>query len=139
MGIQKDSSTTLSIFLAIFFHKPTENLALGSLMLKEEVSNFHYTLFTVILALITPLGIFIGLGMTSLDTPELVFGYFNAIATGSFLYISTTEILSDEFHALGRRSDKLKRFGSFLLGIFFVTLTEVFLQEDHGPSGENIF
>lgn len=99
-------------------------------MVKEGVSLRNYTILTIVLALVTPAGIFIGLGLTSLDTPEVVFGYFNAIATGSFLYISTTEILSDEFHAkTGNRFEKLKRFGSFLVGVIIIIVTEVLVHD----------
>jgi hypothetical protein len=53
------------------------------------------------------------------------------VATGSFLYIATTEILSDEFHAKSKRYEKLKRFGTFLIGVVLIILTEVFFHEDH--------
>lgn len=102
-------------------------------MVKENVSLVHYAVLTLTLAFITPLGIFIGLGMTSLDTPEVVFGYFNAIATGSFLYIATTEILSDEFHVkTGNRVEKLKKFCAFVFGVVIIIITETLVHEEHG-------
>jgi zinc transporter 1/2/3 len=67
MGIQASEKNTTSIFLAILFHKPIEGLTLGSLMVKENVANIHYAVLMVILALISPLGVLIGLGSSSSD------------------------------------------------------------------------
>jgi zinc transporter ZupT len=125
-GIQDTESAALSLLIAILAHKPVETLTLGTIMVREKISRWNYFMLTLLLSLITPIGITIGLAVNNLEIPPLLMGSLTALAVGSFFYLSTTEIIADEFHRhTMTKTDKLKRYISFLGGVLFILLLEI--------------
>lgn len=121
-GIQTEQSAAISFLLAILLHKPVEALILGGLLVQSKASNHHYILFSVVLGLITPVGTMIGLLISKLEIPDPVIGLLTGLTIGSFLFISTTEIIADEFRNVINR---WAYFVSYLVGTTLVLLLEL--------------
>jgi len=134
-GMQVDSTVTLTLCIAILIHKPVEAITLGGIMLKEGVSLVHYIVIIVTLSLCTPVGVLIGISLHGFEIPAMVLGSFISLTVGSFLYISTTEIIADEFHRHTPTSvEKWKIFVSFVIGVTFVLLLEILMGTEHTHS-----
>jgi len=131
-GLQRQESIAVGLCVAILMHKPVETLTLGAMMIKGNFSRLHYFLYILILSLITPIGTMIGLAINSADIPTILVGAFTSLTIGSFMYIATTEIIADEFHAHNMTTfDRWKLFGSFLVGLAIIAVLQVVVSEGH--------
>jgi len=90
LGLQSELKSTISIAVAILFHKPVEALTLGIVMCVEIVSKANYFIISVIFSSVAPAGILIGLLVKITSTvPPILVGIFSAFAIGSFfVYIN---------------------------------------------------
>jgi len=133
LGLQTNTENALTIFLAMIFHKPFEALALGILMTVEQIDKSHFILITILFASVTPTGIAIGLLLNNNDPPPFLIGTFTGLAVGSFIYISTTEIIADEFVRTNTRKEKWIKLFSVFLGLVFISVVQIWLghHEDH--------
>ena len=94
----------------------------------------------LIFAFITPVGIALGMALTSLSN-NTVAGIFLSISVGTFIYIACSEVVVDEF---ANPEYKYPKFLCFLLGAAIVvalTLVEVYTdaghQHEHGHENEH--
>ena len=128
LGIQSSIEGTLFLFMAIAAHKWAASLTLGISFVKAKVSKKQLVLMVLIFALIGPVGVALGL-ILSTTANEYVEGIFLAISTGTFLYISCSEVIVEEFE---NPDLKIYKFLMFMLGgIFIGSLSFVeLLQED---------
>jgi len=132
LGLQSEIKPTLSIAIAIILHKPVEALTLGIVMCVEVVSRANYFIISVIFSSVAPVGILIGLLVKITSTvPPILVGIFSALAIGSFLYISTTEIIADEFHRTTSNKEKWMKMAAVFIGICFVSISEIWLGDSH--------
>jgi zinc transporter 1/2/3 len=125
LGIQSDVQSTFSLFLAIAAHKWAASLTLGISFVKAGVSRTQLIIMVAIFAFIGPVGIAFGLilATTASDNVE---GIFLAISVGTFIYISCSEVLVEEFE---NPDNKFIKFCMFMLGGIFIAglaLWEVF-------------
>ena len=125
LGIQSDVQSTFSLFLAIAAHKWAASLTLGISFVKAGVSRTQLIIMVAIFAFIGPVGIAFGLilATTASDNVE---GIFLAISVGTFIYISCSEVLVEEFE---NPDNKFIKFFMFMLGGIFIAglaLWEVF-------------
>jgi len=96
IGLQKSPTSVWIISAAVTGHKIFESTSLGANFAKKDV-NKKKTIFWVILFSIgNPLGIMTGIFLST--TNDIVAGCLNALSTGTFLYITLTEIVPDEFN-----------------------------------------
>jgi len=136
LGIQDSEASTLSLMIAILTHKPVETLFLGIIMAKEGVNLSTHIVLVTILSIVTPTGICIGLALDHLtDLSDEIIASFSAIAAGTFLYISTNEIISEEFHGATSASQRVIKFVSLLAGLGFIMAIRIGVSDDHGHSG----
>eukprot|EP01126_Amoeba_proteus_P034836 TRINITY_DN3490_c0_g1_i1.p1 TRINITY_DN3490_c0_g1~~TRINITY_DN3490_c0_g1_i1.p1 ORF type:complete len:286 (+),score=41.73 TRINITY_DN3490_c0_g1_i1:264-1121(+) len=131
-GMQSDQSSALSLLIAILVHKPVETFTLGGIMIKERVSRGNYIFLSFCLSVVTPIGTAIGIGINQASLHILIFGGLKALTVGSFIYISTTEIIADEFHrhALSKL-EKFNRLASFSFGVLFILVLEIWMSKGH--------
>jgi len=125
LGIQSDVQSTFSLFLAIAAHKWAASLTLGISFVKAGVSRTQLIIMVCIFAFIGPVGIAFGLILTT-TASEVVEGIFLAISVGTFIYISCSEVLVEEFE---NPDNKFIKFCMFMLGGIFIAglaLWEVF-------------
>lgn len=96
VGLQDDVADIWSFLIAIGTHKWAAAMSLG-ISLSNEMEHSHSTikLLILIFSLATPLGIF--LGMVVMEAPPLINIVFSGLAGGTFLYISASEVVVEEF------------------------------------------
>ena len=84
-------------------HKPAAALSLGVSLTKNFVDKNEEKkalLLLTIFAVATPIGVMFGMALThSSDIVEVI---FNSFAGGTFIYISASEVIVEEFSAPGR-------------------------------------
>ena len=92
LGIQTDYTNTLLLFIALMIHKWAEAFALGVLFVKAKFSKKFYYLIITLFAIIGPVGVAIGIVLAA-TAGEFVEGIFLSISTGTFLYVSCSEVI----------------------------------------------
>lgn len=115
IGLQNNFSSTLKIAIAVMIHKLPAALALGINM--KSISRPKSVLLMSTFATASPLGIGIGIGLDSMDLPLLT-GIFLSLCSGTFLYITCSEILVEEFSV---NKHKYMKLTSFLIGVTIFT------------------
>jgi zinc transporter 1/2/3 len=122
LGIQDSMGNLVVISVAIVAHKATDGFALGISLVRHETPAARSHGLVALLALMTPLGIAVGMTLGALlgRTPDR---YFNAtalaLAAGTFIYIAAVDILQDEFLRPG------SRFLKWLFALLGLALTAV--------------
>jgi zinc transporter ZupT len=128
-------TTLVALICAIAFHQTIEGLGLGTVLLSVRgQANASLTKLAVFVALFTcstPAGILIGICTSSSGQStagSVAKGTANALAAGSLLYISLTEMLAAYFSSsdLARRPAlKLAMIASFAAGVTFMAVIAV--------------
>lgn len=108
LGIQTNYNDTFLLFIALMIHKWAESFALGILFVKANLTKKFYYLIIFLFAFIGPVGVSIGIAL-SVAASELVEGIFLSFSTGTFLYVSCSEVIIEEF------SNPEKRYIKFFL------------------------
>jgi len=120
-GIAVGMGTTMSkvsmMALAIVMHKGAAGMTLGTAMVRAFPDQEKHIIFLIFMfAIFTPLGVMIGWALNqSSPMAELV---FNCLAAGTFVYISCSEVIVEEF---GNPQNKMIKFLFFLIGICFIS------------------
>lgn len=115
LGVGTTFSETLMLFIAIAVHKGSESFALCMTMIKHKLPMPRVWGIMILFALMTPLGISLGAGLTFGQHGELIAAIFNAFAAGTFFYISTLHHV--HFHQHTHDSQGLLEFGCLALGL----------------------
>ncbi|MCZ6727038.1 MAG: ZIP family metal transporter [Acidobacteria bacterium] len=106
LGVDTDRVGSILTFIAIAVHKGTAGLALGLALRASIVRRGQSLLLVSAFAIMTPLGIILGMTAGALLRPDahvLFDASSAALAAGTFLYIGTFDLLQDEFLRPGRR------------------------------------
>ena len=121
LGLQRTSIRLFYLFLAILSHKWVEALTIG-INFNNSQLEYETVKFILLFASMTPIGII--LGIIFAGTSDLIEGFFFAVSSGTFLYISASEVVIEEFSVSKYKKHK---FLSFIIGagiIFIVTIFE---------------
>ena len=116
-GISKDDTEILSMYLAMIAHKWSEALTVGISFVNAELPDLQSIFLVIFLALLTPIGIFLGWMLSSMN--DTVQGVCMALSSGTFIYISCAEIIVEEF-SMGK--NRFWKFLAYSLGIAFVVM-----------------
>ena len=127
MGAQRTLANVVLIFVAIAAHKSTAGFALGVSLARNEVHRRRALGLIGLFAMITPIGIVLGLLATNAlhSRGQTIFdAVFLALAAGSFIYIAAFDIMRDEFLQPGPRAVKwlLAATGYGLMGLLALWL-----------------
>ena len=109
LGADTDRPGVWLTFLAIAVHKGAAGLALGLALAGAGMSSRRRFRLTALFALMTPMGIVLGLlaGHGLRVDGRLLFDATSAaLAAGTFLYIGAFDLVQDEFLRAGRRWSK---------------------------------
>ena len=129
LGLTGDMKDLLLFVAAILMHKGAAGMSLGISMAKTFPEDERFVSIMVILfAIFTPLGVI--LGMVLSDGSEMTELVFACLAGGSFLYISMSEVIVEEFSISSNRFTKLF---FFMLGI--ACIASLVLLEEPEPDG----
>jgi zinc transporter 1/2/3 len=96
LGVEGDFTNTVNIVIAILIHKGAAGLSMG-ISLAKSFDDFAFVAkLLLIFSLATPFGVTVGIIVAQelSDTYEIVFA---SIAAGSFVYISCSEVIVEEF------------------------------------------
>lgn len=82
--------------LAIIMHKGAAGMSLGTSMVKAFPDNDNHVAFLIFLfAIFTPIGVLIG--WAAVKECPIIEITFNCLAAGTFVYISCSEVIIEEF------------------------------------------
>ena len=112
LGIQHTIRGTVFLILAIGLHKWAAALTLGISFVKSGVSQKEFIINILIFSFITPIGISIGMALTSFSD-DFFAGIFLSISVGTFIYIACSEIVIHEFN---KKDNRYIKFLCFILG-----------------------
>jgi zinc transporter 1/2/3 len=114
LGLSKDMKGFIGLLIAVLAHKWAEALTVGINFAKnlEDIGKKQAVILMFIFSLATPIGMAVGLALKGIDDlwQSILFG----VSAGTFIYISTTEIIVEEFSVTRH---KWAKFFSYLLGI----------------------
>jgi zinc transporter ZupT len=122
IGIGENLNDTLIIIIAILAHKWAAALSLGVTFVKLYVPNKQFYILMTIFALITPVGTVIGL-IVKQSSNELVEAIFLSVSSGTFFYLSMSEILVEEFE---KKENKYIKFTVFVVGCLAISFLVFF-------------
>ena len=130
-SIHQQAIPGLALLLAIILHKPFDSLSLIAIMTAAGRSTRARIIVNILIALVTPLGVFLGVAMgigpgefaPVWMTPALAF------AVGMFLCIALCDLLPElQFH----RHDRVLLSCALLLGLAVAWFATQFHDHDHG-------
>jgi len=126
LGTEQTVAGMAVLFIAIIAHKGSEAFALGISMLRGGVPATRIPRTVTILATMTPLGIAMGAVLSAGLTghgAQLVEGVFDALAAGTFIYVSILDVIGEEFALPG---DRLAKFALAALGSGAMAILGIF-------------
>ena len=122
IGIGENLNDTLIIIIAILAHKWAAALSLGVTFVKLFVPNTQFYILMIIFALITPIGTVIGL-IVKQSSNEIVEAIFLSVSSGTFFYLSMSEILVEEFE---KKENKYIKFIVYVVGCLAISFLVFF-------------
>lgn len=96
IGINSSLAGASIIFLAVIAHKGSESFAFASNLYRHALSMKWLTRIILFFSLITPIGVFAASAteyLLKLHSGSILEAIFNAIAAGTFLYLSTDHLV----------------------------------------------
>lgn len=121
LGIQQDLQFTGYLSLSIALHNLVAAVSLGGTFSRSGFSFWKSFGLLISFSISTPIGMTIGILVS--DSPSLVSIVLLSISSGTFIYVSCTEILQHEFE---RGLNKLGQFisvclgGAMIIGLWFL-------------------
>ena len=122
-GLLEDESGVITLSAAILIHNIPAALALAIKL--KGVKKWIACVLMMAFATSSPLGVAIGISLTNLAYPA-VKGTFLAISSGTFVYISCTEIMAEE---MAKPESKGWKYFGFLVGYIPLALVSVFIAD----------
>jgi zinc and cadmium transporter len=120
----------LGTFLVIFLHKPFDAMTITTLMTVGAWSKAARHAVNALFALMIPVGVLLfHLGLAQVGEGTNVVAYALAFSAGTFLCISTSDLLPElQFH----RHDRLALSAALLLGLCFAWVIGIIETQGHG-------
>ena len=129
LGVLNKKSECIILFIAIIAHKWAESFALGISFYNAGVQTKIFLEMLTIFTFFTPVGILIGMYFSK--SGLLVEGIMLSVSSGTFIYVSTSEVIVEEFNTKGKRQLK------FLFYLFGGCLTVFLNFLEPGPVALN--
>jgi len=123
LGVGRTACEVRPLLAAITFHQTFEGLALGACLIEAEYSACAYAGFGAFYALSTPLGVGLGLAISSTYSPNApvalaVSGVFDAVSAGILIYMALVDLIAVDFASKRFRADgRLQAAGFWALGL----------------------
>ena len=115
LGVQSKAKDAIFIAVAILAHKWAEGFALGISFVNSKTDQSTFIKMIVLFSIFTPLGI--AIGMMFAATSAMTQGVMLSVSAGTFLYVSASEVIIEEFAVA---SYKGMKFFMYLIGGMFV-------------------
>lgn len=115
LGVSNNRTDLFYLFLAMLFHKWSEALTVGISFVRAGIPETKAVWMIFVFSIFTPFGILLGCLVPATD--ETMIGVCFALSAGTFLYISSAEIIVEEFSIA---ANKFPKFLFYLIGIAMV-------------------
>ena len=118
LGLETSRTVLISLFVAIAAHKGIESMAVGAVFVKKQVKASTASAVLAVYALATPLGIIIGLLLSTAfqdHNMQLIQNEMLALAAGTFLVIAVTHASAVESCHVSRKARALLLSSGFTL------------------------
>lgn len=125
LGLQNEKYELFYLFIAISCHKWVEALTIGINFNQSKIDYHSVQKFILIFSVTTPFGIFLGILFSGRSL--FLEAFFFAISSGTFIYISASEVVIEEFSVSKYKTGK---FIGFLIGAFLIFLLSLFEEHD---------
>ena len=120
LGVLNNNSECIILFIAIIAHKWAESFALGISFYNAGIQTKIFIEMLTIFTFFTPVGILIGMYFSK--SGLLIEGIMLSISSGTFIYVSTSEVIVEEFSSKGSKHIK---FWCYLMGGFLTVLLNI--------------
>lgn len=127
LGTEDRITQSIIIFIAILAHKGSAAFALSISMIKSEMQKHKISKLITLFSFMTPIGILIGAIIANIlsgDASEFVIAVFDALAAGTFIYVSIMDIFNEEFKT---KENSYMKFIMAILGLLLMALLAVWL------------
>jgi len=132
-GIQKSFYDTWKLAMGIVIHKTVAALSLGGTFANAGYNWKQAVGLLVVFSLLAPAGVVIGMFLTEVN--PLVDVIFMSLSAGTFLYVSCTEIIKNEFE---RRQRQWLQFLMVMLGGAVICMLWFFEAEHEHDAGHDL-
>lgn len=133
IGLQSSVHNIWSLFLAVMCHELVIGFSLGLQLVKSRLSLRRMSIASLICSAIMPVGVAIGIVLTELGredtTLALANGVLQAVAMGTFIYVTFFEILQEE---LDPDDTSLGKIFFIFAGFVMMALLDLIPEEDVG-------
>ena len=117
LGLMNEFGPFINLMISILIHKFAESMSISIAMQKSGFEYKKIFYFILLFSFATPLGTTMGILLN--DASKLVNIIFTSLAGGSFIYVSCSELIVEEFSLPGNRWLKLL---AFIVGAVFIGL-----------------
>lgn len=125
LGFSENYSIAIMLFLAIITHKWAESFAISVQLNKSSMTHKTNLLLFISFALMTPLGIFVGMNIENeVKTNSLIDPVLISISAGTFLYLGTLHGL--ERCVMVKRCCNLKYFSFVIIGFILMAAVAIY-------------
>ncbi|XP_073042584.1 zinc transporter 4, chloroplastic-like [Primulina eburnea] len=102
LGVSHSPCTVKPLIGALSFHQFFEGFALGGCISQARFRTLHSTIMACFFALTTPIGISVGMGISSIynsDSPRalVIEGIFDSISAGILVYMALVDLIAADF------------------------------------------
>jgi len=129
LGSSTDFSGAISLWVAISAHKVLSSFALGSSLLRADVSRRTLLKLLACFCATTVIGIVLGYLLTEgtqASTADFISGCANAFAAGTFFYIGLCDILPKELSTVASTWVVFAKLGCFVFGFSAMSCLSIF-------------
>lgn len=117
LGLMNELGPFLNLMISILIHKFAESMSISIAMQKSGFEFKKLFYFLLLFSFATPIGTLMGILLNGAD--PIVNIIFTSLAGGSFIYVSCSELIVEEFSLPGNRWWKLL---AFIVGAVFIGL-----------------
>jgi zinc transporter 1/2/3 len=117
LGLMNEMGPFINLMISILMHKFAESMSISIAMQKSGFEFRKLFWFIFLFSFATPIGTLMGILLN--DADEIVNIVFTSLAGGSFIYVSCSELIVEEFSLPGNRWWKLL---AFVVGAVFIGL-----------------
>lgn len=121
LGLLEKEREILFMVIGISFHKWVEALSIGINLNKANLEKEIFVVLIILFSLTTPIGIICGVVLSGIS--KIFEAIFLSISAGTFLYISASEVIIEEF-SVSRY--KIQKFFGFVTGAVFIGFFTIF-------------
>jgi len=100
IGVQSNVDSALPLFIAIVSHKWIEAIAVSVSLMRMDLPRKKFLILIIVYTMMEPIGLVIGTVITTFlgkDSTYLIEAVAGAIASGTFIYVATMDIMIEEF------------------------------------------